>query len=360
MNIIELLELTVEKSASDLHITVDSPPMIRILGDLTPCGLIKLTPEDTERLVMSILSDAQKEVLVSDRSIDIAYSLNSGVSTEKRFRVNAFYQRGSIAAVFRRLSERILSIDELMMPKSIGSFAALRDGLILVTGPTGSGKSTTLAAMLDAINEERACHIITIEDPIEYIHIHKKGLVNQRELYSDVNTFSDALKYALRQDPDVILVGEMRDLDTIRTAVMAAETGHLVFSTLHSRDSVSTINRIIGVFPESEQPLIRQQLSLTLKGIVSQRLLKRTDTPGLIPAVEVMIVTNAISNLIRSGKEEQIYSALETGGIMGMQIMEEALCNLCRQGSICENSAMANAKNPKLMEQRLNHSGRKR
>ena len=353
MNIFDLLNQTVQKGASDLHITVGMPPVMRVLGELTPAGGSALDSADTEKLVNSILTDAQQKILVSERSVDIAYSLGGNGFGDNRFRVNAFFQRGHVAAVFRRLSDRICSIRDLGLPENIGRFAALHDGLVLVTGPTGSGKSTTLAAIIDLINESRSCHIITIEDPIEYIHTHKKSLVNQREVHSDVHDFPDALRYALREDPDVILVGEMRDLETIRTAIMAAETGHLVFSTLHSRDAVSTINRIIGVFPENEQQLIRQQLSLTIKAVVSQKLIKCKDNHGLVPAVEIMISTSAISNLIRSGKEEQIYSSIETGSLLGMQTMEEALCKLCRDGRICEDTARSCAKSPKLVEQKL-------
>lgn len=357
MNIFDLLEKTIQKQASDLHITVGRPPVMRLSGELRPVEDRDLEPEDTEKLVNSILTDAQQKKFVANRSVDIAYSLNSNGSVDNRFRVNAFYQRGHVAAVFRRLSDRIYTIRELGLPENISRFASLHDGLVLVTGPTGSGKSTTLAAILDLINETRSCHIITIEDPIEYVHTHKKSLVNQREVHSDVHDFPDALRYALREDPDVILVGEMRDLETIRTAIMAAETGHLVFSTLHSRDAVSTINRIIGVFPEKEQQLIRQQLSLTIKAVMSQKLMKCLGNQNMVPAVEIMIATPAISNLIRSGKEEQIYSSIETGSLLGMQTMEDALCKLCRDGRICEDTARSCAKSPKLVDQKLRRRG---
>jgi len=352
-DILELLKTTVEKGASDLHLTAGSPPMVRIFGDLTPVGRKKLSPEDTREMAMSILSAKQKEVFEQNRSIDLAYSLDGACRQAGRFRVNAFYQRGRVSVAFRRLSDEFLTLEELCLPSTLYNLAQLRDGLVLVTGPTGSGKTTTLASLLDMINQTRPCHIITIEDPIEYVHEHKKAIVNQRELYSDVASFGEALRYAVREDPDVILVGEMRDLDTMRTAIMAAETGHLVFSTLHSRDAVSTINRAIGVFPIDEQQLIRQQLSMTLKAVVSQRLLRRSDTPGLVPAVEVMIVTSAISNLIRTGKDEQIYSAIETGGVLGMQTMEESLCTLCRAGKIAREAALKTAKSVRLVEHRL-------
>lgn len=353
MDILELLKTTVEKGASDLHLTVGSPPMVRVFGDLTPIGNRKLSPEDTGEMVMTILSAKQKELFELNRSIDLAYSLDRASRQTGRFRVNAFYQRGWVSAAFRKLSDEMLSLEELGLPSSLYKLADLRDGLVLITGPTGSGKTTTLASILDMINETKPCHIITIEDPVEYVHEHKKAIVNQRELHSDVASFSDALRYAVREDPDVILVGEMRDLDTMRTAIMAAETGHLVFSTLHSRDVVSTINRTIGVFPIDEQQLIRQQLSMTLKAVASQRLLRRSDTPALVPAVEVMIVTPAISNLIRTGKDEQVYSAIETGGVLGMQTMEESLCALYRAGKITREAVIKTAKSPRLVEHRL-------
>ena len=353
MNIFELLKITIEKGATDLHITVGSPPMIRVLGDLIPLDHHKLAPEDTKEMAMAILSDRQKALFESRRSIDLAYNLNSNTQQKGRFRVNAFYQRGMISMAFRRLSDKILPIEKLLLPASLNKLTDFVDGLVLVTGPTGSGKSTTLASLIDRINQTRACHIITIEDPVEYIHEHKKAIVNQREIHTDVPSFSDALRFALREDPDVILVGEMRDLDTMRTAIMAAETGHLVFSTLHSRDAVSTIKRAIGVFPPDEQPIIRQQISMTLRAVVSQRLLRRSDTHGLIPAVEVLLLNSAISNMIRTGKDEQIYSGIETGGLIGMQTMEESLCAIYRAGKITKETVLKNAKNPALIMRRL-------
>lgn len=337
MKIFELLRLCIEKGATDLHVTVNSPPVLRILGDLVLLQEKALNPRDIEEMVGDILKPDQKERLALNRSVDLAYTLN-GASSSYRFRVNAFYQKGTIAIAFRRLSDEILPLEELNMPVILYNFCEMRDGLILMTGPTGSGKTTTLASLLDRINRAKACHIITVEDPIEYIHKHKKSIVNQREVYTDVPFFADGLKYALREDPDVILVGEMRDLDTMRTALMAAETGHLVFSTLHSRDVVSTINRIIGSFPSGEQSYIRTQLSMVLKAVVSQRLLRRKDRPGRIPAVEIMFVTSGISNMIRMGKDEQIYSVVETGRAMGMQTIEDSLLNLYRAGIIDQDT----------------------
>jgi twitching motility protein PilT len=333
MKIFELLQLCIEKGATDLHLTVNSPPVLRILGDLVLLQEKALNPHDIEEMVGDILKPDQKERLALNRSVDLAYTLD-GASSSHRFRVNVFYQKGTIAIAFRLLYDEILPIEELNLPVILYNFCEMRDGLILMTGPTGSGKTTTLAALLDRINRAEACHIITVEDPIEYIHKHKKSIVNQREVYTDVLSFADGLKYALREDPDVILVGEMRDLETMRTALMAAETGHLVFSTLHSRDVVSTINRIIGSFPSEEQGYIRTQLSMVMKAVVSQRLLRRKDRHGRIPAVEIMLVTSGISNMIRMGKDEQIYSVIETGRAMGMQTMEDSLLGLYRAGII--------------------------
>jgi twitching motility protein PilT len=300
-------------------------------------------------LLLPIISERQEEVLKEKLSVDLAYSFDDSV----RFRVNIFFQRGSLSAVLRQLPSMKLSLDALGLPTSIYDFVDLKDGLVLVTGPTGSGKTTTLAAIIDKINQKKSSHIITIEDPIEFVHVNKKSLVTQRELYTDVPTFSDALRDSLREDPDVILVGEMRDLDTMRTAIMAAETGHLVFSTLHSRDAVSSLNRMIGVFPIEEQAQIRLQLSAVLRGIVSQRLLKNMRDGGRVPAIEVMKSTSAISNLVRTNKLEQIYSSIETGGREGMQTMEHSLANLYKDSLIDRETAMRMAKNESVIKPRL-------
>lgn len=352
MDITQLLQTTIEKDATDLHLTKDSPPMLRINGDLVPLGQGRLTREDTENMVMSILSLRQRDLLEGERSVDLAYSLD-GTGTSGRFRINAFYQKGSVACAIRRLSDKILGLEELGFPPSVGDLCDLRDGLILVTGVTGSGKTTTLASMVDRINSTRSCHIITIEDPIEYIHSHKKAIVNQREVHTDVPGFANALRFALREDPEVILVGEMRDLETIRTAVMAAETGHLVFATLHTQDAVSTVRRIIGVFPEEEQGQIRHQLSMTLRAVVSQRLVRRKDGSGRIPAVEIMIVNHGITNLIRTQKDEQIYSAIETGAAQGMQTIEHSLISLYKAGKIDKETVYRNSKDSRLVERLL-------
>ena len=356
MDITEILRDTVKKGASDLHITVDSPPMLRIHGELSPACEQKLSSEDTERLMMNILSDSQRELFRKERAIDLAYTLNGG-DIQARFRVNAYYQKGHVAGAFRRLSNKILSLEELNLPNRLYDLCDIKDGLVLVTGATGSGKSTTLAALIDRINSTRPCHIITIEDPIEYIHRHKKSIVNQRELHSDVLSFVDGLKFALREDPDVILVGEMRDLETIKIALMAAETGHLVFSTLHTRNAISTIGRIIGVFPEQEQAQISHQLSLSLRLVISQILLRRTDGSGRIPAIEVMTVTPAISNLIRLRKDEQIRSLIETGAKEGMKTMDSSLIDLYKKSCISKEVIMRNASSLKGFERMLKQEG---
>jgi len=349
MDIFELLKTTVDREATDLHLTPGSQPHIRVHGDLVPLGDEKTTPEQTAEVVKRILTPARHQVFEKRRAIDFAINTD-GLG---RFRVSAYYRNGRVAVAFRRLSDSALDLKELNLPEAIGKVVDIRDGLVLVTGPTGSGKTTTLATLIDMINSTHARNIITIEDPIEYVHPHKKSIVNQRELHTDVDSFADALRVALRGDPDVILVGEMRDLDTIRTAIMAAETGHLVFSTLHSRDAVSSIERMVGVFPAGEQQQIRQQLSGTLKYVISQRLLQTADGRGRVPSVEVMVVTFALANLIRRGKSEQIYSSIETGGQLGMQTMEQSLCELYLQRKIDRDTAVRMAKNPKLIEERL-------
>ncbi len=345
----ELLWDTIKLRGSDLHLTLDSLPIVRVDGELTKLPRQKLCKECLNEHLMPILTDRQKVVLAEQLSVDTAYKLDE----EHRFRVNIFYQRGALAAVFRQLPHIKLSLEALGIPEGVNYFSDLKDGLVLVTGPTGSGKSTTLAAIIDEINKRKACHIITIEDPVEFVHTNNKALITQRELFTDVPSFSGALRDAMREDPDVILVGEMRDLDTMRTAIMAAETGHLVFSTLHSRDAESTLARMIGVFPIEEQSQIRQQLSSTLKGVVSQRLLRRSGESGRVAAVEVMRVTPAISNIIRTNKLEQMYSTIETGGKFGMQTMELSLVKLFREGLIDRETATRMAKSESVIKSRL-------
>ncbi len=345
----ELLRETIERKASDLHLTLNSLPIVRVDGELVKLPREKLCKECLYNYITPILSERQHVVLQEQLSVDTAYSLDE----QNRFRVNVFYQRGALAAVFRQLPHIKLSLEALGIPEGVHYFSELKDGLVLVTGPTGSGKSTTLAAIIDKINQSKPCHIITIEDPVEFVHTNNKALITQREIFTDVLSFSGALRDAMREDPDVILVGEMRDLDTMRTAIMAAETGHLVFSTLHSRDAESTLARMIGVFPIEEQMQIRQQLSSTLKGVVSQRLLRRTGESGRVAAVEVMRVTPAISNIIRTNKLEQMYSAIETGSKFGMQTMELSLVKLFREGLIDRESAIRMAKSESVIAPRL-------
>ncbi len=335
-----------------MHLTLNSPPIIRVDGELTRLPHLRLTKGLLDDILLPVLNERQKIAIKDEYSVDTAYNLATEEGSH-RFRVNIFYQRGALAGVFRQLPSVKLTLEDLGIPEGVHDFAELKDGLVLVTGPTGSGKSTTLAAIIDKINKNKAYHIITIEDPVEFVHYNDKSLVTQREVFNDVGSFSNALRDAMREDPDVILVGEMRDLDTMRTAIMAAETGHLVFSTLHSRDAESTLARMIGVFPVAEQTQIRQQLSSTLKGVVSQRLLRRTDGPGRVPAIEVMKTTPAVSNVIRTNKLEQMYSLIETGAKLGMQTMEYSLVSLYKQGFIDRETAVRMAKSANVIEPRL-------
>ena len=319
-----------ERQSSDLHLTAGSPPMVRERGKLHPLDYPVLTPQAVREIVYSILSDEQRKRLENDWQIDFAYS----IPNKARFRVNAFYQRASVGAAFRLIPDQMPNLDSLGLPPTIKELTHKPRGFVLVTGPTGSGKSTTLAAMLDLINKERSEHIMTVEDPIEFLHRHQRCIVNQRELGSDAQSFAMALKAALRQDPDVILVGEMRDLETISTALTAAETGHLVFATLHTQDTAQTVDRIVDVFPPEQQQQVRVQLSVTLQGIVTQQLLPTVDGMSRVCAAEVLVPTPAVRNLIREGKTHQIYSALQTGATHGMQTMDSALAELVRQQKI--------------------------
>ena len=344
-----LLREANEKKSSDIHIGTNIPPMFRCNGNLAPLDVPPLNPQETQDLLFQLLSEEQIKTLKTKKSVDCAVSYPD----IGRYRVHIYYQRGLLSGAIRKLSDYIPNLGMLGLPSSVEKLAETKMGLILVTGATGSGKSTTLAALIDLINERFSHNIITIEDPIEYVHYSKKSLVNQRELHSDVPSFADALRGALRADPDVILVGEMRDIDTIRTAIMAAETGHLVLSTLHSRDATSSITRIIGAFPHEEQTQVRQQLSVSLKAVISQQLLRRADQSGRVLASEVMIVTPAISNLIRMGKQEHIYMAIETGGKLGMHTMEQCLVELYKAGKIDFDTALRAAKSPALIKERL-------
>lgn len=345
----DLLMQVIERGASDLHITAGSPPMVRLHGDLMPLDYQKLIPEDTKALVYSIMDAEHKERLEQFRECDFSYAL----AGQGRFRVNVYYQRGSIGAAFRMIPIQIKTLEELGLPQSLELLARKPRGLVLVTGPTGSGKSTTLASLIDIINETRAHHIITIEDPIEFLHRHKKSIVNQREVGSDTKSFANALKYVLRQDPDVILVGEMRDLETISAALTAAETGHLVFATLHTQDAPQTIDRIIDVFPPHQQQQVKIQLAGTLQGIVCQQLLPAIDGAGRVVAYEVMLPTPGIRNMIREGKTHQIYSAIQTGQKNGMLTMDQCLANLYRHGRISFETAIMKASDSNEIKQLL-------
>ena len=337
-----LLEV-VSRRASDLHISAGAPPTVRVRGKLMPLeDYPVLTPTDTREIVYSILSSDQRQRLETDWQIDLSYSIPG----QARFRVNAYFQRAALGAAFRLIPFSVTSIDDLGLPPTVHEFTKKPRGFVLVTGPTGSGKSTSLAAMIDAINESREEHIMTIEDPIEFLHGHKKCLVNQRELGSDATSFSAALKSALRQDPDVILVGEMRDLETIHTALTAAETGHLVFATLHTQDTPQTIDRIIDVFPPAQQQQVRVQLAVGLQGIMTQQLLPTADGAGRTVACEVLVPTPAVRNLIREGKTHQIYSVLQTGGQFGMQTMDASLATLVRAGKITRQLAESRSTTP--------------
>jgi twitching motility protein PilT len=344
-----LLEV-IDRRASDLHITAGAPPMVRVRGRLTAIdGYPELSPTDTREIVYSILSNAQRQKFENNWQLDFAYQIPG----RARFRVNAYFQRAAIGAAFRLIPFDVVPLETLGLPKVVAQFADKPRGLVLVTGPTGSGKSTTLASLLDLINESREEHIMTIEDPIEFLHQHKKCIVNQRELGSDATTFGDALKAALRQDPDVILVGEMRDLETIGTALTAAETGHLVFATLHTQDTPQTVDRIIDVFPPEQQGQVRAQLSVALQGIMTQMLLPTADGAGRCVAAEVLVPTPAVRNLIREGKTHQVYSVLQTGGQHGMQTMDAALVELVRAGKITRQLAESRAHSPEELRRLL-------
>jgi twitching motility protein PilT len=344
----ELLKTTVEKDGSDLHLTTNTPPQVRVHGKLQPLPMPPLTPADTKALAYSVMTDAQKKRFEESLELDFAF----GVRGIGRFRCNVFNQRGAVGSVYRLIPERIRGFHELGLPAVIGKLAERPRGLVLVTGPTGSGKSTTLAAMIDKVNTERNEHILTIEDPIEYIHPHKNCLVNQREVHADTLGFTPALRAALREDPDVVLIGEMRDLETIESALRIAETGHLTFATLHTNSASQTINRIIDVFPAHQQGQIRTQLSLVLEGIVCQALLRRAKGAGRVVALEIMVPTPAIRNLIREDKIHQIYSSMQAGQEkLGMQTMNQCLATLYMSGQIALDTALsASSLKEELME----------
>ncbi len=346
MNIQDLFELVRQEKASDLLISAGAPPILRINGQLFRHRTEPMTPEQTKDLIYSFLSEEQRLTFETHKELDFSLA----VGRRHRFRVNVYYQKGAVTAALRPIPETIPSLEELGLPGAITELAKARQGLVLVTGPTGSGKTTTQAALIDLINTERACHIITVEDPIEYVHTHRRSIVDQREVGGDTNSFAAALKYVLRQNPDVILVGEMRDLETILAALTAAETGHLVFATLHTNDAIQTVDRIIDVFPAEQQQQVRFQLSLTLLAIVSQRLLPKKQPPGRVLVCEFLRNNQAIANLIREGKTPQIYSVVETSGKAGMLTMDRCVKRMYGEGLITYEDALATMRNPKELE----------
>ncbi len=341
MDLVELLSLGAEKKASDVHLTVGIPPTYRIDGALISLPEKELTQEDTLCLIKQALDETRLKMLEENGEIDFSYS----IPKIGRFRVNAFMQRGSYAMVLRIIPLEIPLIGQLGLPPIVNDLSKLPRGLILVTGPTGSGKTTTLASIINKINSERRCHIITLEDPLEYLHKHKKSIVNQREIGPDTKNFANGLRGALREDPDVILVGEMRDLETISTAITAAETGHLVLSTLHTNGAAKTIDRIVDVFPPYQQQQIRVQLSSVIEAVISQQLLIKANGKGRVAAHEVMIASPAIRNLIREGKNHQIDISIQTGAALGMHTMDTSLINLYKRGEITKETAISQAYN---------------
>jgi len=346
----ELLHTVVQMEGSDLHITTNTPPQIRVHGHLVRLQVADLTPSDTKHLAYSVLTDTQKERFEETMELDFSF----GIKGLARFRVNMFNQRGSVGAVYRLIPEKIRSFQELNLPPVLATLAERPRGLVLVTGPTGSGKSTTLAAMIDKINKERHDHILTIEDPIEFVHQHQNCLVNQREVHSDTESFSNALRAALREDPDIVLIGEMRDLETVESALRIAETGHLTFGTLHTNSASQTINRIIDIFPAYQQSQIRMQLSLVLEGIVCQALLPKVGG-GRVVALEIMVPTHGIRNLVREDKIHQIYSAMQTGQEkMGMQTMNQSLATLYQKRLITLETAMTASSNRDELQDLIN------
>src|SRR5438270_2838983 len=349
----ELLGKVLDTGSSDLHLTAGAYPTIRQHGDLKPLdGYPRMEPEPLRRMIYSILTQRQRERLEQELELDVSYSLPG----KARFRVNVYFQRDAIGAAFRLIPFAIRSLEELGLPANVRDFAHLPRGLVLVTGPTGSGKSTSLAALIDIVNTERPVHIMTVEDPIEYLHKHKTAIVNQRELGADTLSFASALKHVLRQDPDVILVGEMRDLETIQTAITAAETGHVVFATLHTQDAPQTLDRIIDAFPPHQQQQVRVQLATTLQGVVTQQLLQTADGRGRVAAAEIMIATPGIRNLVREGKVHQIYSAMQAGGRYGMQTMDMSLASHVKAGRISQQMAFERCHDPEELQRLVGSS----
>src|SRR5262245_21239296 len=352
-NMADLLQLLVERGGSDLHLTSGTQPQIRVAGKLMQLSQFEqLTPQDTQRLAYSVLNEGQKQKFEEDSELDLSF----GIQGLARFRANVYRQRGAVGAAIRVIPYKIRSFDELGLPKVVRELADRPKGLVLVTGPTGSGKSTTLAAMVDKINTERSEHIMTIEDPIEFVHPHEKCLVNQREVFADTHSFKHALKSILRQDPDVVLVGEMRALETIAAAITIAETGHLTFGTLHTNSCAQTINRIIDVFPTTQQAQVRAQLSLVLEGVLSQTLVPKTGG-GRVMAMEIMTATPAIRNLIREEKIHQIYSAIQSGSKYGMQTMNQSLAELVIRHQISREDGLNRSTLPDELAQLLKDEG---
>jgi twitching motility protein PilT len=353
-NLHQLLKELIDKGGSDLHITTNSPPQIRVDGKLEPMSMPALSPVETKQLCYSVLTEAQKHKFEEENELDLSF----GVKGLSRFRGNVFIQRGAVAGVFRVIPYKILTFEELGLPPVVKELAAKPRGLVLVTGPTGSGKSTTLASIIDRINMDRREHIVTVEDPIEYLHPHKGCLVNQREVGADTRSFKNALKYILRQDPDIVLVGELRDLETIESALTVAETGHLCFATLHTNSCVQTINRIIDVFPPYQQTQVRTQLSFVLEGVLSQTLIPRVGGTGRVLSLEVMIPNPAIRNLIREDKIHQIYSQMQVGQEkFGMQTMNQSLISLVSRRLISLEDALGRSSDPDEFKQMMSTGG---
>ncbi len=350
-NLYQLLQTMIEKGASDLHITTGSPPQLRIDGRLVPLDHPALNPAETKQLCYSVLTDAQKHRFEEESELDLSFGLK-GLS---RFRANIFMQRGAVAAAIRQIPFKIMSFEELGLPPVVNELVKKPRGLVLVTGPTGSGKSTTLATMIDKLNSERHHHIVTVEDPIEYLHNHKKAIVNQREVNADTKSFKTALKYVLRQDPNVVLIGEMRDLETIEAALTISETGHLTLATLHTNSSAQTINRIVDVFPPYQQPQVRAQLSFVLEGILSQQLIPKASGQGRVLALEILVPNPAIRNLIREDKVHQIYSMMQTGQARyGMQTMNQSLFELYQKRLITYDEAIGRSSIPEELIAMIN------
>ncbi|MEI7641199.1 MAG: type IV pilus twitching motility protein PilT [bacterium] len=353
LNIDILLKVMFEKRASDLHLTVGVPPMLRIDGEIIPTEFEKLTPDECRRIIYSILTDEHREKFEREHELDMSFR----VENIGRVRMNVFRQRGSVAAVLRNIPMNILSFEELGLPPIVNDIVKIPKGLVLVTGPTGSGKSTTLASMISYINSHKAGHIITVEDPIEFLHAHKSSIVNQREIGTDTKTFAEALKYVLREDPDVIMIGELRDLETISAALTIAETGHMVYATLHTPDAIQAINRIIDVFPAHQQQQVRVQLSFVLQAVMAQQLLPKAYSTGRAVAIEILISNAAVKNLIRDEKVHQIYTIMQTGSEYGMKTMNQALAELYKKQLVSYNEIFERTTDAKDLQRIVQGSG---